>query len=173
MSKDRPVPYTQSSLENAALHYLERFDSSSANLRRVLLRKVSRAAGANDSPGDDALAMVEAVIAKLCGLGYVDDRRYANAKAHALRSRGSSARKVEAGLAAKGVGRDLIRQAMDSLDEPSEDGELKAAMTFARKRRLGPFRGQDRALNRQKDLAAMGRAGFDWSVAKQVIDSSE
>jgi regulatory protein len=39
-----PRPLTAASLENAAVYYLGRFASSSGNLRRVLMRKVARAA---------------------------------------------------------------------------------------------------------------------------------
>ena len=41
-----PRPLTAASLENAAVYYLSRFASSSGNLRRVLMRKVARAARA-------------------------------------------------------------------------------------------------------------------------------
>ena len=48
---------------------------------------------------------------------------------------------------------------------------LAAARRTARRRRLGPWRGEDqRAARREKDLAALARAGFSYSVAKTVID---
>ncbi|MDE0409722.1 MAG: RecX family transcriptional regulator, partial [Alphaproteobacteria bacterium] len=43
---------------------------------------------------------------------------------------------------------------------------------LARRRRLGPWRDPaERAARRQKDLAAMARAGFRLDVARQVIDA--
>jgi len=151
------------------LHYLERFDSSSANLRRVLMRRFHKLP---DIP-DEAASMVDAVVAKLVGLGYVDDRRYAQAKVGALRAKGASVRKVQAGLAAKGVDTDLIHETLADLDEQGEESEMKAAAIYARKRRLGPFRQVARAAFRDKDLAAMGRAGFGWQVAKRIIDQDD
>src|SRR5579862_9753180 len=44
-------PLTAAALDNAALHYLGRFATSSANLRRILMRKVTRRAA---SPEDAA-----------------------------------------------------------------------------------------------------------------------
>ena len=45
-----PKPPTQERLEKAALHYLERYAASSEGVRRVLMRKVERAARAGVAP---------------------------------------------------------------------------------------------------------------------------
>ncbi len=171
MSKDPPARITQTYLENVALHYLERFASSSANLRRVLLRRIHRSTSHWGEEPESAIALMDEVIQKMIRLGYLDDARYAVAKASALRARGGSTRKVRAGLASKGVDTDLIDQALAQLVEQGDGGDLDAAYIFARKRRLGPYRMSARAEFREKDLAALGRAGFSWSVAKQVIES--
>ena len=160
MSKDPPARITLSYLENAAVHYLERFASSSANLRRVLLRRILRSQAHWDGQPEDAVDMMEAVIAKLTRLGYLDDARYALAKAGWLRAKGGSSRKVRAQLAAKGLDSGLIDQAVSHVCQQDGGDELSAAWILARKRRLGPYRGSGRTELRQRDLAAMGRAGF-------------
>ena len=39
---------------------------------------------------------------------------------------------------------------------------------------LGPFRrAEERAERRDRDIAAMGRAGFDWDTARKVIDAAD
>ena len=49
----------------------------------------------------------------------------------------------------------------------------RAAAALARRRRLGPFRpAKDRKDRRARDLAAMARAGFDYDLAKKVIDAA-
>jgi regulatory protein len=84
-----------------------------------------------------------------------------------LRRRGGSARAIQAKLSAKGVDRTAIAAALEG-----EDGdEEQAALAFARRRRLGPFRPGERAPYRDKDLAAMARAGFRFDVARGVIDT--
>src|SRR5207302_10704376 len=40
-----------------------------------------------------------------------------------------------------------------------------------RRRRLGPYRAKDRKDHRNRDLATMARAGFDYDLAKKVIDA--
>jgi regulatory protein len=176
-SNRRPPPrITPSYIENAALHYLERFSSSSANLRRVLLRKVERSLAHWGGEREEALATVDAALAKLAGLGYLDDARFAETKALSLHRRGGSLRVIRATLAAKGVDAETAGAALDGLrDELNDDSgvepDLTAALTLARRRRLGPFRAAEaRDSHRNKDMATLGRAGFAWDVVRQVME---
>ena len=172
MDRRPPPRLSPSYLENAALHYLERFASSSANLRRVLMRKVDRSlAHWGDDAGNgrsDAAQWVEAVLTKLAGLGYLDDSAYAAQKAAGLHRRGRPARGIRAALAAKGVEAEIAEAAIAALDA----ADLDAAINLARRRRLGPWRpAETRAETRQRDLAALARAGFDYDTARRVIDA--
>ena len=173
MSKDQPARITLSYLENVALHYLERYASSSANLRRVLLRRIQRSTAHWGDDVEPAVAQMETIITKLTRLGYLDDARYAAAKAGWLRAKGGSTAKVRAGLAAKGLQKDLIDQAVAELVQQDGGDDLTAACILARKRRLGPYFPGDRTATRQKHLAVLGRAGFSWEVAKRVIDGED
>src|SRR5690349_25011624 len=71
-------------LERAALHYLERFASSSANLRRLLLQKVRRSAAAHGTDPEEGRAAVEALILRFAAAGLLDDDAYAKARAATL-----------------------------------------------------------------------------------------
>lgn len=173
MSTKLPAKITPAYLENAALHYLERFASSSANLRRVLMRKVDRSVRHWGGERADHAPAVEAVIAKLTGLGYLDDTAYAEIKARGLSRQGKGARAIRATLAAKGIPTDLAEGALARLAEDDAEPELAAAIRLARKRRLGPFRTKDRDAMRQKDLAALARAGFDFDTARRVIEAAD
>lgn len=166
-----PSKITPSYLENAALHYLERFASSSANLRRVLLRKVDRSVAHWGGTREDHLSQVDAVIAKLARLGYLNDAAYAEAKVRALHRAGKGSRTIRATLAAKGVGGELAAAALDSLAEDVAEPDFAAAVRLAKKRRLGPFRRDGRDEMRQKDLAALARAGFDFDTCRRVIEA--
>ena len=44
------------------------------------------------------------------------------------------------------------------------------ALKLAKKKHIGPFRDKDKADFYQKDLAVLARAGFDYEVAKKVMD---
>lgn len=167
-------PVTSEDLEPLALDYLARFASSAANLRRVLRDKVERSARLHGTNREAGLAAADALIARLTSAGVLDDRRFAEGRAHSLFRRGVSRRAIAAKLAEKGVGDAEIAAALASLDELAADPELAAAAAYARRRRIGPFRGPDsRAAARDKDLAALGRAGFPLEVARRVVDAAD
>ncbi|WP_414472451.1 regulatory protein RecX [Microvirga sp. M2] len=162
-----PGKVTPAYLQRAALAYLERYASSAENLRRVLRRKADRRCRLR---GEDPAAfhdMIDEVVAKSLRTGLLDDTRYAEARVATLRRRGGSARAIQAKLSAKGLDRGTIAAALEGGEEDDED---KAAHAFARRRKLGPYRPGERAPYRDKDLAAMARAGFRFDVARSVID---
>lgn len=165
-----PSKITPSYLENAALHYLERFASSSANLRRVLMRKVDRSLAHWGGEREVLAQQVDGTIAKLARLGYLNDAAYAEQKVRALHRQGKAGRVIRQALAAKGVAPDLAGQALGALAEDVAEPDLAAAIRLAQKRRLGPFRAEGRAEMRQKDLATLARAGFDFDTARRVIE---
>ncbi|WP_207480403.1 regulatory protein RecX [Arenibaculum pallidiluteum] len=165
---------TPQSLENAALHYLERFATSSANLRRVLMRRVQRSARDHGTDPEEGAAWVDALVERYRRSGILDDRVYAEARAASLQRRGASTRAIREKLAAKGIGREQADAALDALgEEIGGDLDLEAAKAFARRRRLGPFRAGDREAQRERDLAALGRAGFSYETARRVIDARD
>ncbi|MDP4025643.1 RecX family transcriptional regulator [Methylobacterium sp. NEAU 140] len=162
-------------LERVALHYLERYSASTEMLRRTLARRVAKRARARDEDPAAFADLVEAVVARARGAGLVDDARFARARLATLRRRGTSSRGASAKLAAKGVPRAEIEAAM-AAEQESSDAEApgidaQAAHAYAKRRRLGPHRRPDtRAAHRDRDLAAMARAGFSYDLAKQVVD---
>lgn len=172
---------TERSIENAALFYLQRFASSAENLKRVLMRKVRRAAGgpgADPDPGliEDGAVIVDGVVNRFVQSGLLDDRAYAAQRAVSLHRRGLSTARIRHQLALKGVGPDAADHALAALaaETAGEAGslDLAAAVNLARRRRLGPFRQPlDRSRLRGKDLAALARAGFGYHLAVQVIDA--
>jgi regulatory protein len=63
-----------------------------------------------------------------------------------------------------------LAQVRDEMAEP----DLAAALTFARRRRLGPYRSAaNRVEHRERDLAALGRQGFPYEVARRVIEADD
>jgi regulatory protein len=150
------------------MHYLERYAAPAAQLRRVLQRKVALSCRHHGCEPATFDALLDDVVARCVASGLVDDQRFAEARAASLRRRGQSSRAVAARLSAKGVSRELV--AAHSV--ATADEELAAARKAAQRKRLGPWSRKDRALNRQKDLAAMARAGFSMQIARAVIDGT-
>ena len=153
-------------LQRAAMSYLERYSSSAENLRRVQRRKVDKRCRLRGEDPAGFHELIDEVVAKSLRVGLIDDSRYAEARVATLRRRGGSARAIQAKLSAKGVDRTTIAAAL----EGEEGDEEQAARAFARRRKLGPFRPGERAPYRDKDLAAMARAGFRFDVARAIVE---
>lgn len=171
----RPVKrLTPERLDNIAKYYLERYASSAENLRRVLMRRVDRAARAIDQDRAEARRWVDALVARYVANGLLNDRAYAEARSASLRRQGRSARAIRQKLAAKGIDADDARAALEQSGGADDAAELRAAMALARKRRLGPFGPADqRRERRSRDLASLARAGFGYDTARRVIDAKE
>jgi regulatory protein len=160
---------SEAAIEAASVAYLARFASSSGRLRQILTIKVRRSA---DYYGDDPgplIAAIDALIGRLTRSGILDDAAWAEARTARLRRRGASARAIAAGLAAKGIQADLVSAVLPD----SREDDRAAAASFARRRRLGPYRPTARAEHRMRDLAALGRAGFDYGVAVEIVDAAD
>lgn len=169
-------PVTPERLEKAALAYLERYASSAWNLRRVLLRRVerwSRAQGDEQGGGrKQAAGWVDALVARYAAAGLVDDRAYAEAAAASLRRRGASSRKIRMKLMQKGVAAGIAGAALEETGGAGDEADFSAAVAFARRRRLGPFgKPEGRRERRMREMAALARAGFSYSIARKVIDA--
>ncbi|MBK8999290.1 MAG: RecX family transcriptional regulator [Myxococcales bacterium] len=171
----RTGPLTREELDAAALRYLDRFDSSAKNLRRVLLGYVKRVSAER---GPDAAARggewVDELLARYQQSGLVDDARFAGAIASGLRRRGSSGRAIVQKLRARGVRDDVASEALAGVDsEGSHAAELAAAQAFVRRRRIGAFRPEaERAASFRKDLGALARAGFSMDIARRALGST-
>ena len=168
----RKIPDTGlPALEKAAYAYLERYASSAENLRRVLMRRIERAARAEAIERSDGAARVDAVIGKLVERRLLDDKAYAEARARSLSRQGRASSVIARKLQMKGVGAELVEEAVEVVIEDGHS-DLAAALRLARKRRLGPFRPKaERRERRQRDMAVLGRAGFSFEIARKVIEA--
>lgn len=166
-------------LERAALHYLERYASSAANLRRVLMRKVERSARYHGDDPAEGTALVEDLVARYVRAGLLDDRAYAEAKTRSLHRRGDAARAIRGKLLARGVGQNDIDAALAAAREEAgasdpEAFDLQAAIKLSRRRRLGPWREAGRRAGfRERDMAVLGRAGFAYDIARRIVEAED
>lgn len=170
-------PITARYLQNAATFYLVRYPCTAEGLRRVLQRRVARARLAEAPVMEDVERTIETIIARFVDAGAVDDKAFAQTKARSMHRRGTSTRLMRRKLELAGVDAATLDRAMDGLDEElhanPEERERRAAIALARRRRLGPFRpAGERQDRRNRDLAAMARAGFSFELARTVIDAA-
>lgn len=156
----KPLPTLDAkSLETLALRYVERFATSRSKLARYLVRKLRERGWTASAPPP-----VESIVQRLADLGYVDDRGFGEARARGLERRGYGARRVGQDLRASGIAEDLRGAIVAALDTRG------AALTYARRRRFGPFGPQPLAREtRTKQFGAMLRAGHDARITAEIL----
>ena len=170
-------------LERVAIWYLERYAASNAMLRRVLMRRIDRAARAEVIDRELGQSLVEQIITKCQASGYIHDQDFACNLAGRLARRGASWRQIEAALRARGLDSDdiaaAVTQTARDAEANGENPEFAAAQALARRRHLGPYRttpyaedSQERAKQRTRDFSVLARAGHSSAIARQVLDET-
>lgn len=159
-TRKTPRPLSEETLRALALRYVERYATSEGKLAAYLARKLRERGWAGERPAD-----VEGIVAGFAALRYVDDRAFGEARARGLERRGYGARRIGQDLRAAGLAEDLSGEITGAVNARG------AAMAYARRKRFGPFAREapDRAA-RQKQFAAMLRAGHDARIAAEILD---
>lgn len=162
-----------------ALDYLGRYASSRYKLAQVLQRFAARKLA--DYDPRDIGAAIQHTLDQCTQFGYIDDRQFAVAKVRSQRRLGRSEAAIRQKLRQHALDDAIIGQALAEVDEESVDGDLKAAIRFAQRRRLGPFSNRasgsrqhlDIQQLRQRELGAMARAGFSVTISLKIIESDD
>ncbi len=175
--KTRPPPeLTAGWLKAEALRHLQRWPASEQRIRQLLWKRVARAQRFHGGERAEAATVVEEAVAFLIETKMIDDGRFAQLWVDSLRRRGTSGRMIRQKLREKGVDSVHVEAAMAAYeDDDGVDPEKASALAYAKRRRLGAFRipYDESRERRQKDLAAMARAGFSYGVAQDVIDGDQ
>lgn len=157
---------TPARLKNIALYYLKRFETTSAGLRQVLRKRINDYAYQNkEFDRSEAYGWVDEIISDFERYGYVNDERFAEMKIRDYAAAGKSMRYILGKLREKGVSEEMILR----LSEEQAYDEEDAALKLAKKKGIGRFRSEEqRAEYRQKDMAALARAGFSYDIAQKI-----
>jgi regulatory protein len=159
-------------VEAQALRYLDRFDATRQRLARVLLDKarVALAEQADEATLAPVREWIASVLERLGELGVLDDRRFAEHLLETLRRRGLSERAISSRLRARGVDAQLVGELLQREAAGGDDVELEAARRLVARRKLGGLRPpEQRAAMRNRDLAKLARAGFDFETAAKAL----
>lgn len=156
-------PLDEAGLEQLALRYVGRYATTRSKLAAYLKRKIKERGWAGKADPKPS-----AIVERLAGLGYVDDRAFALAKASAHSARGLGKRRLAGALRSAGVAEDDGGDAL----RLAEDEAFDSALRCARRRRLGPFGAAPAAdrKQREKAVAAMIRAGHRFDLAAAIVD---
>lgn len=156
---------TVDDFKRLALDYLSKRIATASHLRKVLERRIHRE-GLDEDTATSWRAAIDEAIQSLVRAGLLDDGLYAHARGATLARKGVSRRMVVEQLAGRGVDRELAQETARDLDDERQ------ALLYARRRRLGPFRTREREARRERDVAALARAGFAVDLAIRVVDGS-
>lgn len=170
--KPAPKPLDSARMEEMALAYVAKFATSAGRLGDYLKRKLRERGWAGEDPAE---ARIEAIIARFVDLGYIQDEAYARMKAGSLLRRGLGGRRIAQALGQAGIDEDIRAEVM-----PGEFAAREAALAYARRRGLGPFARRapsddpaERRARREKEIAAMMRAGHGMGAARAILESGD
>ena len=154
--------YDSATLERAALDYAARYATTRAKLAAYLRRKLRERGWA-----EEGAAPVEGLVERFAERGYVDDRAFARARADSLLRRGYGAQRIGNALRAAGIDSGTAGELSERIGARAE----QAAMSYARRRRIGPFsdRRPDPA-EKRRWIASMARAGHPIELILRILD---
>jgi regulatory protein len=164
-TSNRNIPALDAeSLKRLALRYVERYATTRARLTRYLERKLYERGW--DGEG---VPPVVPLVEQMADLGYVNDRQFAEMRASALIRRGYGHRRINADLRSAGIGADDLEAVPRSAEDVRD-----AALSFARRKRIGPFgQGAQDEPARRRAFAAMARAGHPLDIIREILTDRE
>ncbi|MEL6528918.1 MAG: RecX family transcriptional regulator [Pseudomonadota bacterium] len=168
-------PLDEAGLRDLALSYAARYATTGAKVEAYLARKIRERGVAEDADGRVRDLDVTGLVTRLIELGYVDDDAYARARSRDLTGRGYGKRRVEQALWAAGV-----EEEVRGNHAPSEAESRRAAILLAQKRGFGRFGrridpdapAEVQRAAKEKQIAAMLRAGHDFDHVRFILDAS-
>ncbi len=173
-------------LRQLAMSYVARYATTGLRLERYLNRKIRQQGWTDEAEPD-----VHGLIAKFQDQGFIDDASYAEMRSQSLLRKGYGGNRIHAALRQAG-----IAESISHAVEPAESEMRGAACLYAQKRRFGPYgtaamdaveqcgvsSGEasdhsallaDRLKRRDKQIAAMLRAGHSFDHSVKIIDAED
>lgn len=169
--KKPPKKITEKYLYNSGLAYLQKFTSSVPNFRRVMGRKINKSCNYHKDQDVDACnKMLDTTVDAFVRQGLLNDAAYLGGMINSLRRRGLSTQAILAKLQQKGLSKDDILTTLQTYDETAgfQNPDFAAAVLLIRRKRLGCFSKGDPE-GRNRELAALARAGFSFEIAQKAL----
>jgi len=153
-------------IESKAFWYLERYASSSKNLKDYLKKKVR-----DTELNQDSEIIINQIVVNLEKQNILNDRIFSEIKSRTFINKGWSLSKIKFRLKHLGVDSDTIEYCIDNIVAEESNIELIAASKLVKKRSLGPYRRKelDEKL-KNKEYGILARAGFNYTLAKKLLN---
>ena len=152
-------------LKKYAIQYLSKYNSTKKNLERILKNKIKRI---NNVQKNEKLVLFKSIfkiIEELESKQIINDKRYADTKILSFASQGKSKNFITSYLLHKGIEKSLINNTFKDFELDNPDWEYESAKIFVRKKILG----LNIEKNKEKNLAKMSRAGFNYEISKKML----
>ena len=108
---------------------------------------------------------------------FIDDHRFAETKVRTIRRQGGSKRLIFAKLNEKGISKDVIQSALNTVDANHENAEIIAAVNFIKKKKKGVFYNNPKISDeintytlKDKWYGSLARRGFSLEIVKKVLE---
>ena len=165
-------------MRNSAISYLARYEVSEFQFRNTMIRKLSNFE--NELDEKLKFEIIDKIKKEMIVARYIDDKRFAESKSRSIRRQGGSERLIFAKLKEKGVSDNIIKFAIDIVDEGNENAEIIAAVNFIKKKKIGVFyklkrvgKEIDPYILKDKWYGTLSRRGFSLSIIKKVLDITD
>ena len=152
-------------LNKYAINYLSRYDSTKKNLEKYLKKKIIKFKNLDKSKKINLFETINQIIQNLESKNIINDKNFANNKIISLFQQGKSEYFIKNILFKKGIDKELMNEILKEYKKNNPEWEINSAKTFARKKNLG----KQGTNNKEKDLAKMARAGFDYNICKKIL----
>jgi regulatory protein len=161
-------------MRNSAISYLARYEVSEFQFRNTMIRKLSNFE--NELDEKLKFEIIDKIKKEMIVARYIDDKRFAESKSRSIRRQGGSERLIFAKLKEKGISDNIIKFAIDIVDEGNENAEIIAAVNFIKKKKIGIFyklkhvdKEIDPYILKDKWYGTLSRRGFSLSIIKKVL----
>ena len=160
-------------LRKTAITYLARYEVSVNQFENTMKRKLSYLKGnLNDLEKIKIIRNIknEMILAK-----FIDDKRFAETKIRSIRRQGGSERFIYAKLKEKGISHNIIKCAINTVDEGHENAEMIAAINYIKKKNIGIYYKKklenkiDEFELKNKWYGTLSRRGFSLAIVKKVF----
>ena len=165
-------------MRNSAISYLARYEVSEFQFRNTMIRKLSNFE--NELDEKLKFEIIDKIKKEMIVARYIDDKRFAESKSRSIRRQGGSERLIFAKLKEKGISDNIIKFAIDIVDEGNENAETIAAVNFIKKKKIGIFyklkhvdKEIDPYILKDKWYGTLSRRGFSLSIIKKVLDITD
>ena len=161
-------------MRKSAMSYLARYEVSVHQFENTMKRKLSNLKV--DANNLDKIKIIRNLKNEMILAKFIDDKRFAETKIRSIRRQGGSERFIYAKLSEKGISNDIIKCAINTVDEDHENAEMIAAITFIKKKNIGIYykRNLENKIDefelKNKWYGALSRRGFSLDIVKKVFE---